>query len=122
MRYKIINGWTKESMIAAIDTYVPRVGKCMDDSGDCLYLDDNGKSCPVGAFLRTFLPVDHEAFKREGGVINPVSGEPLFPEFMDKMPLDAAGLRRIQVEHDFTHGGINVQERLISWIKENTEE
>jgi hypothetical protein len=122
MRHKIINGWTKESMIAAIDTYVPHVGKCMDDSGGCVYLDDNGYSCPVGAFLRTFLPVDHEAFKREGGVMDPMTGESLFPEFMDKMPLSIEGLRRIQVEHDFTHRDHNVQERLISWINESCEE
>ena len=123
MKYKIINGWTKESMIEAIKKYTPTEGKAVDSEGTCLYLDNRGYSCAVGAFLRTFLPVEHEALQRDGSVVNPYTGEPLFPEFMDRMPLDLDGLRRIQCEHDNTyHPAISIQEHLVSWIEGNCEE
>jgi hypothetical protein len=123
VKYKIINGWTKQSMIEAIKKYTPTEGKAVHPSGVCVYLDADGKSCAVGAFLRTFLPVEHEAFTVYGSVANPDTHEPLFPEFMSRMPLDLDGLQRIQREHD-EHTGRHrtTQEHLVSWIQENCEE
>jgi len=122
MRHKIINGWTQERIINSIEKYVPPSGPCFDETGGtCIYRDNNGKHCAIGALLRTFLKGDHEAFDREGAVMGVIGGSPLFPEFMDKLPLEPAGLEAYQRMHD-NYCGNSIQEHLIYWVKENTFE
>lgn len=116
--YKLQNGWTKESMKARIIERVPRDYKCMSGA-ECCYLDHNGKTCAVGAFI----PDKHEGQDFEGQADLLLDN---FPDLIASMPLEEEGLMNFQNIHD-NYNDISSNRRplhdvLCDWIDNNVKE
>lgn len=113
--YMTINGWTKERMAATIlaNSYDER--STSEDSGECVYLNENGNRCAVGCFFTDEMAADWDA-GFEGA---PVSGlRKHLAGFHEAMPLDDDGMRSLQGVHD-GHGGAGLHGALMGWIDEN---
>ncbi len=114
--YKPINGWTKESMIAAIMKNNNGT-QAMDETYEyCTYKNDAGNRCAVGCFI----PEDtsEKVFKHRGSAISLLDK---YPDLKVKMPLSGLALESLQQIHDKNGINENVRDRMIAWINENVE-
>lgn len=112
--FKLQNGWTKAKMKKRIKERNTN-RRCFEySSGYCRY--ENGKNhCAVGVFI----PAKLELGDYEG------SSYDLFfehPKLLEKMPLNAEGMRKLQVCHDFynkANENLSLHKTLFKWIDEN---
>jgi hypothetical protein len=92
MKYKLINGWTKNKMKEYIVKYnknTPAV-----DNQTCVYETEDGNRCAIGIFIPDSFKI---ALKFDSGVKKLLDK---YPELNDYMPLEIEGLKRMQDIHD----------------------
>ncbi len=115
MKYKAINGFTKQSIIETIKKGNNNSQAKNNKNGLCEYLTTDGNRCFVGCFL----PEGHSAQNYRGQVPD------LFTEYsalVDLMPLDEEGLTELQVLHDTyqrTQASATLHETMEAWVNEN---
>ena len=111
--HKIINGWTKESMKAAIKKYNKGYPSRTQIMKSCLYLNpEDGNRCAVGCFI----PDDSDALQSFLGAHDVLI---IYPELKDIMPLSSVGLRFFQAIHDRYEpetGSLSLHEELFDFI------
>lgn len=66
MKYKLTNGWTKESVMAQVKKYNDGTRAAEERGGTvyCQYLSPTGNRCAIGSFI----PDGHVAFTTAGDV------------------------------------------------------
>jgi len=109
MKYKPINGWTKNKIL---QVFRKRRYNCaaVDMAGCCVYLTENGNKCAVGMFI----PPGHAGQEYEG----PVDGLlEKFPDLKEKMPLTNVGMTKLQNVHDDQNSRKNAKQKMIEWVK-----
>jgi hypothetical protein len=110
--YKLINGYTIESMKARIRKYNNGT-RAMCDIGTCVHETKDGNRCGAACFF----PDDHEVMKHNGDIARIMER---YEDLVKLLPLDAIGMNAVQATHDKCDG--NVHEALFTWIDENVEE
>src|ERR1700722_5334496 len=93
-KFKLANGWTKESVIAQIKKY--NNGQvCMDKHTTCLYQHpENNNRCLIGCFI----PDGHEALSETIPILPLLTG---YPDLEGFMPFkDKEALTTFQRLHD----------------------
>lgn len=113
MKYKTINGWTKELIINAIK--LGNNGTSFSVSGMCVYRNKDNNKCGVGVFIPDDL------YHKRCEFIGVDSLLTTYPGLNDFMPLNLDGLRLLQSKHD-NFSTNNVHEVLTNWINENVED
>lgn len=101
---KLINGWTKETVMAQVKKYnngsrsvTVREVEYDEYNTACVYLSPDLNRCLIGCFI----PDNHEALK------SPLSACALiryFPDLKDKMPFGEYDLQIFQSVHDESVG------------------
>lgn len=120
MKYKTINGWTKEKMLEVVKARPFEERAVFSFLGEdgivhtiCEYLSKNGNKCAAGLFI----PDGHPS-----QMINDTIGHKLYkhPDLKTVMPLDTAGMQAFQDVHD---GAITVSAKslMIKWVEEMVE-
>lgn len=114
--YKLINGWTKESVMAQVKKYNNGTKSLVPVTGSqpqCLYRSSDGNRCAVGCFI----PDGHEALNAKmGALILPHN----YPELRDYMPFSPNdGLCEFQNAHDVRDGNVydNIQHFLDRYVE-----
>lgn len=120
MKYKLVNGYTKETVIKNITEGNKGVKAVISGGGGsgsvCVYLTPDGNKCAIGCFI----PEGSEASRFHGSVSYLVDK---YPDLMSFMPLDDVfALRQFQRVHDNYYIGADPRPALIKWIEENTYE
>lgn len=124
IKYKTINGFTKQSMIYLINKRMLSVRSMMPTAPgtrldvnytQCAYSGENGNHCAVGVFI----PPNLYNERMEGLNVNYLLLT--YDSLYDYMPLESTGLIEMQGVHDATHHG-DVREALIVWILANVED
>lgn len=114
MKYRTLNGWTKESMIKHIENEMKDWPSEKD--GTCVYRAEDGNKCLVGCFI------PDELYEPEFDQLLDFAGIDLFdqrPELIYKMPLETNAMVILQELHDTT--SMNPKPILKKWINENVE-
>lgn len=113
--YTLINGWTKESLIAHVKKNFK--GRSVNSEGKCSYRGSKGKKCAVGMFIPDDLytpDMEQEPLKSIMG-ISGLGG---------KMPFERKGMAMFQNAHDTLN--LNTKKDgmryLIQWIENNAQE
>jgi len=122
MKYKLINCWTKEGMVAHIKKHFgPEDTRCVGAVG-CAYRkgkkspDSSANACAVGCFL-----TDEEAYGLGGATWNRAFEILSKKGAKPNTPLDVEGMYALQLCHDWDGHGVAVLPVLLSWIEENVE-
>lgn len=104
--YKTQNGWTKEKMIAHIETEFKGRSVKPGTLNDCLYRGPNGKKCAVGMFIPNELyNIDMDGPQNSAHCV--IRGFNL----NGVMPLDEDGMDSFQRAHD--HVSIGADEEVL---------
>ena len=91
MKYKLVNGWTKEKVMEQVRKYNNGTQAVKD--GTCLY-NHNSNRCAIGCFI----PDGHPALGSRERVITLLSD---YPDLISYMPFsDSDALRYFQRSHD----------------------
>lgn len=114
MKYKTINGWTKESMKAAI-AKGNKGKRAYDEEYGCLYLTEDGNKCAIGCFI----PDGHKA-QRDSVTASLLTLK--FPDLDRTMPIEGEGLSRLQLIHDSAPSLSDPRSALYAWIDKNVED
>jgi hypothetical protein len=114
MKYKPINGYTKQKIIDTI--MVRNKGRRAFDPAinNCMYRTGDGNHCAVGCFI----PEDHEAMTFEGGIRSLLT---VYPSLGEVLPLGDYELVEMQYIHDRCIGE-DPRPALIKWVEENVED
>lgn len=107
--FKTINGWTKAEMIEVIKN---RPNYICSNESNCLYRDNRGGACAIGAFIPDDLY--DPCIERKGAIGIAETYEGLH------FPLKPAVLATFQSVHDKALGG-DINAILIKWIEDNVE-
>lgn len=116
MKYQTINGFTKDSMKAAIKA--GNKGEVAAENNPlrrCSYLTQDGNKCAVGCFI----PDGHAGQSSTQGVYELLDTHQDLRAFM---PLSDKGLASMQIVHDHHPHYGDVREVLYSWIDKNVED
>ena len=93
-KFKLINGWTKESVMAQAKKYNNDYTSVNSFTGSCSYENRDGNRCAIGCFI----PDGHISLKATENVKHLLE---MYPELANKMPLESKGLVKFQDVHDF---------------------
>lgn len=123
---KIINGWTKQQVIDAVDRHVPEEGAWDNLDSACTYEDHNGKRCAVGALVPDMV---FDMIRDYQGEITTYYEEIYDRELFDHLPFSLNDLYRLQKIHDdlssknrYIETPIDVKSFLIDFIKDTATE
>lgn len=121
--YKCINGWTKEKMIKHMQKEFKgrSTGPYIDAKGEqrhsCVYRGPEGKKCGVGLFI------PDELYNRAMEGLTALKIIQEYSELELVMPLDVAGMNRLQSIHDTsTHLDEQTLANMLDFIKHNVME
>lgn len=89
--YTLINGWTKESLIAHVKKNFK--GRSTDSRGNCKYRGPDGRKCAVGVFI----PDSIYDTDMEGRSM--VAIQDVFP-LKSVIPISNEGMMQLQLQHD----------------------
>lgn len=98
-KYKLVNGWTKETVMAQIKKYnngrrAERIpNPSWPDIVVCAYQASNGNRCAVGCFI----PDDHKALSGFNGATELVRK---YRDLAKLMPFEGRALEAFQESHD----------------------
>jgi hypothetical protein len=113
VKFKPINGWTKEKILDVIRAR-PFEGQAFDREVDlCMYLTEYGNKCAVGLFI----PDGHEGQTYEGGSRALFRN---FPDLLKLMPLPVEAMASFQMVHD--DAGEDAKERMLDWVEKNVSD
>lgn len=122
MKYKTMNGWTKERMIKQIMERNNGTRAVVNDEEGppvCLYETEDGNHCAVGCFI----PSGHPAMEFKDSVCFLLEAH---QDLKSVLPLDLSGLKQFQQAHDLhdvrVMYGCDPRPDLIRWINENVED
>jgi len=115
MKYPTINGWTRETMKAAIRAGNNGTRARAEKTDRCLYLTADGNKCAVGCFI----PDGHRAQKAKHAIHTLLVA---YPELFASMPLGVRDLNYMQAEHDEYLGPDDMRDILCTWIDANVED
>lgn len=117
MKYKCINGWTKERMIEAIQTRMLDHPSYNTIPNFCVYKALDGNRCAIGVFI----PDGHSGEYCNLSVSGLLQS---YPDLTDLMPLPTYALITMQSVHDSVDrnlGKLDPRPVIINWINENVE-
>lgn len=111
MKYKCINGWTKEKMKAQIKLKNNGM-RAVDPWGIiCLYRTPDGNACAIGCFI----PDNNQAIRYNCPI------DTIHHQVKEYMPIELTGLIELQFLHDRNEKD-NLHDVLFYWIDENVED
>ena len=111
--FKLINGFTKESVMAQVKKY-NNDRKAVKPDGSCIYLTSDGNRCAIGCFI----PDGHKALESRFEVEEIMY---IFPDLARYMPFDIMdGLRDFQIAHDLC-GSKSVYDRVQNFLNDQVE-
>ncbi len=120
MKYKPINGWTKQGIVDHITKEFKGKSISLDYTNDdetvlCLYRNPEGKKCVVGMFIpdNQYNPI----MERE----NVVSIINSFPHIMNFLPLHKEAMRDLQSIHDAENDPV-ILTKMIDYINVNVQD
>ncbi len=108
---KPINNWTKARIIKQIETNMLGHKSC-NYKDECVYRALDSNKCAVGVFIPDSLY--HTSFEES-------SIQALWPKLSDVMPLNLAGMQRLQRIHDSCGLLRDPRLLLVEWITANVE-
>lgn len=111
---KLINGWTKETVMAQVKKYNNGKQSLDDRSEGCVYLGINGNRCAVGCFI----PDGHPALQSDKGSSEIISE---YPELEKLMPFELGDLRKFQYVHDRANSYRNIHEAIQEFLDTKVE-
>ena len=91
-----LNGFTRESTMAAIKAYNDNTRAYDNDREECMYETNEGNRCAVGCFI----PDDHDGLMYHGGARALLSN---YPDLETFMPMSVERLVSLQNTHDSCH-------------------
>lgn len=107
--FKLINGWTKETVMAQIRN--KNNGTIARNGDSCAYQAFDGNRCAVGCFI----PDGHPAFADR----RDLSAQKLlecYPDLASVMPFESLALRHFQYAHDRLIEDKNVYEGIQNFL------
>lgn len=117
MKFKTINGWTKESMIDYIKKEFK--GRSVDIYKNiCLYRGPEGKKCIVGLFIPDNLykpELEGKSLK-----LHIENNNVSFNEIIKQLPLPYEAMQYLQLIHD-RDDLKNTLDEILYWIEKNVE-
>lgn len=117
MKYKCINGWTKQGMIRAI--IGGNKGRLSINNHICLYRSDGDNKCAVGVFIPDDL------YSSICECTTAVTLLAKFPGLTTYMPLSFKGMDELQQVHDgliIEGSSTDPRPYIIKWIENNVRE
>lgn len=112
MKYKPLNGYTKQKII---DTIMERNKGERARRGDaCSYKTPEGNHCAVGCFM----PDEHPGMELRANVERLIEE---YPDLEGTLPLGIEALHELQLIHDIDSQGKDPRPALIKWVEENVE-
>jgi hypothetical protein len=114
-KFKLANGWTKETVMAQIKKY--NNGSRSMIEGYCLYEGPDGNRCAIGCFI----PDGHEALNR--GYNSAPTIMRCYPELQKLMPFaESCELLEFQSAHDECDGkGMGVYDAIQDFLDTKVE-
>lgn len=117
IKYTPINGWTKETIIEAIQTKNKGVPSMAPDVG-CSYFGDGNNRCAVGCFIPDDFIERVKEWERAGHkTFGAMALVKAFPEM--GLPLDGLALSQLQTVHDRIDRSRDPRPAMIRWVEEN---
>lgn len=119
--YQPLNGWTKETIIQAIQTKNKGTPSVTRNGVSCSYFGEGGNRCAVGCFIPDNFVVqvsswEEECLKHGEGY----GAKELFSEFPEMgLPLEPDALENLQSVHDRADKTQDPRPALIKWVEEN---
>lgn len=111
MKYKLINDWTKESLMERI-LEKNSFAICTSGRGDRVYRNDEGKAC----FAGVFIPDELYSKAFEGKVVDGIIQ--IAPALLNYFPFGHEGMAALQNIHDsqWAHSDVNLKSRVQDFL------
>lgn len=117
MKYRPINGWTRQSIIEVIKARnSDEPATMLDECGwrSCVYKTARDNRCAIGLFI----PDDHEALRATNTNVSGLLR--IYPDLKSVMPLEGNALTVFQGVHDAMEKELcGVKLALIEWVEKN---
>jgi hypothetical protein len=115
-KHKLINGWTKETVMAQVKKYNNGTKATKEWQRVCQYLTDKGNRCAIGCFI----PDGHKALKSEvpaSALVNKYN----YPELAHLMPFQGDSLDAFQRAHDWASSHASVWGAIEEFLNDDVE-